>query len=463
MPVFVIVGTLLLGHVAGSQSPASPEVPTATEIRRILVDRIDIQHQGVGIVVGVIDSAGRRVLAYGGRDTTVPQPVNHESVFEIGSATKVFTSLLLADAVQRGEVALTDPISKYLPNGVQTPQRGGRSITLQDLATHTSGLPRLPTNLAPKDPGNPYADYTEPQLYSFLASYELPRDIGSRYEYSNLGAGLLGHLLARRAGVDYETLVRTRITEPLGMASTAITLTDPLKQRLAAGHNDRRERVPGWDIPTLAGAGALRSTADDVLKLLAAQLGYTPSSLAPAMASMLAVRRPTGTPGLEIALGWHILSAPGGREIVWHNGGTGGYRSFIGFDPKNRTGVVVLSNMFTSAGVDDIGRHLLDASLPLIQAPAVRKEVSLTPEQLDRNAGKYELAPTFVLTVTRDGNRLFLQATGQPRFELFAESERNFFLKAVDAQVTFEAEGQGRATRLILHQNGAHQPATRIE
>jgi CubicO group peptidase (beta-lactamase class C family) len=184
------------------------------------------------------------------------------------------------------------------------------------------------------------------------------------------------------------------------------------------------------------------------------------------MASMLAVRRPTGTPGLEIALGWHVLSLPGGpsgREIVWHNGGTGGYRCFIGFDPSERTGVVVLSNMFTNAGVDDIGRHLLDASLPLIQPPAVRKEVALTPEQLDRNVGKYELAPTFVLTVTRDGNRLFLQATGQPRFELFAASERDFFLKAVDAQVTFEAEGQERATRLILHQNGAHQPAKRIE
>jgi D-alanyl-D-alanine-carboxypeptidase/D-alanyl-D-alanine-endopeptidase len=464
--VFIMLGTLLFGHVSGSQSTVPSEVPTDTEIRRILADRIDTQHQGVGIVVGVIDTRGRRVVAYGNTDTTAPQPVNHESVFEIGSATKVFTSLLLANAVQRGEVALTDPISKYLPTGVKTPQRAGKSITLLDLATHTSGLPRLPTNLAPKDTGNPYADYTVPQLYSFLASYELTRDIGSRYEYSNLGAGLLGHLLARRAGVDYETLVRTRITEPLGMASTAITLTDPLKQRFAAGHNDQRERVPSWDIPTLAGAGALRSTADDVLKLLAAQLGYAPSPLAPAMASMLAVRRPTGTPGLEIALGWHILSlpgGPGGREIVWHNGGTGGYRSFIGFDPKERTGVVVLSNMFTNAGVDDIGHHLLDASFPLIQPPAVRTEVAITPEQLDRNVGKYELAPTFILAVTREGNRLFLQATGQPKFELFAESERDFFLKAVDAQVTFEAEGQGRATRLILHQNGAHQPAKRIE
>ncbi len=343
------------------------------------------------------------------------------------------------------------------------PQHGDRQITLEDLATHTSGLPRLPSNLAPKDAGNPYADYTVAQLYAFLSAYDLPRDAGSRYEYSNLGAGLLGHVLARRAGVDYETLVRTRITGPLAMASTAVTLTDPLRQRLAAGHNDRRERVPNWDIPTLAGAGAIRSTANDMLILLAAELGYVPSPLAPAMKAMLAVRRPTGVAGLEIALGWHVLSTPAGREIVWHNGGTGGYRSFIAFDPKARTGVVVLSNMFTSAGVDDIGRHLLDESLPLIQPPVERKEVTLTPELLDRYVGRYELAPAFILTVTREGNRLFVQATGQPKFELFATSEREFFLKAVEAQVTFEAEGQERATRLILHQNGAHQPARRIE
>ena len=270
-------------------------------------------------------------------------------------------------------------------------------------------------------------------------------------------------MLARRAGVDYETLVRTRITGPLSMTSTAIALPGALRQRLAAGHNDRGERVPNWDIPTLAGAGAIRSTANDMLILLAAELGYVPSSLAPAMKAMLAVRRPTGVAGLEIALGWHVLSTPAGREIVWHNGGTGGYRSFIGFDPKARTGVVVLSNMFTSAGVDDIGRHLLDESLPLMQPPVERREVTLTPELLDRYVGRYELAPAFILTVTREGNRLFVQATGQPKFELFATSEREFFLKAVEAQVTFEAEGQERATRLILHQNGAHQPARRIE
>src|SRR5205823_14852796 len=143
----------------------------------------------------------------------------------IGSISKVFTSLLLSDMVQRGEVALTDPIAKYLPAGVKVPERGGRSITLVDLSTHTSGLPRLPSNLNPKDQSNPYADYSVEQLYQFLSSYTLPRDIGAMYEYSNLGGGLLGHVLARRAGTDYETLMVSRIAGPLNMSSTRIVLS----------------------------------------------------------------------------------------------------------------------------------------------------------------------------------------------------------------------------------------------
>jgi serine-type D-Ala-D-Ala carboxypeptidase/endopeptidase len=455
----ISLGAWLLGQGAAA---LPPEPPGDAEIRKILVDRIDTQHQGVGIVVGIVAPSGRRIISYGNLDKTTNRPVDGDTLFEIGSATKVFTSLLLADAVARGEVALTDAVSTHLPADVKMPERGGKKITLQDLATHTSGLPRLPLNLAPKDPSDPYADYSVRQLYECLSTYELPRDIGSRYEYSNLGAGLLGHVLARRAGMDYETLVRARITEPLGMTVTVITVPNPLKPRLAGGHNAQLAPVPNWTIPTLAGAGALRSTTNDLLTFLSANLGYTKSPLAPAMASMLAVRRPTGTTGLEIALGWHIFTTPSGGEIVWHNGGTGGYRSFLGFDPKRRAGVVVLSNTFTNAGVDDIGRHLLDASAPLLEPRTERKEVAANTKLFDGYVGRYELAPNFILTVTRDGDHLFLQATGQPKFEIFAESDRDFFLKVVDAQITFQIDDSGRATGLILHQNGAHRPAKRI-
>jgi serine-type D-Ala-D-Ala carboxypeptidase/endopeptidase len=452
--------TLLSG---AAQSPPGSLAPSDAEIRKILVERIDTFHQGVGIVVGVIEPQGRRVIAYGSLDQGDPRPLNGDTIFEIGSATKVFTSLLLADMVQRGEVGLTDPIAKYLPAEVKVPQRGGRSITLVDLSTHTSGLPRLPTNFHPKDPANPYTDYTVEQLYQFLSTYQLTRDIGSQFEYSNLGGGLLGNVLARRAGMDYEALVRSRITGPLNMTSTAITLSSEMKTRLAVGHNDQLNAVPNWDVPALAGAGALRSSANDLLMFLAANLGYTQSTLAPAMAAMVAVRRPTGAPGLgEIGLGWLIVK-PTTDEIVWHNGGTGGYRSFMGYDRSTRVGVVVLSNTFTAAGVDDIGMHLLDPHVPLLPAPKEHKEITVDPKLFDGYVGRYQLAPNFILAITREGNYLYAQATGQPKIEIFPESDREYFYRVVDAQITFETDSNGRATALTLHQNGANMSAKRIE
>jgi CubicO group peptidase (beta-lactamase class C family) len=445
----------------------SPTVPSDADIRQILADRIDRDRQSVGIVVGVIegnaanDARNRRVITYGALEKGDPRPLTSDTIFEIGSVTKVFTSLLLADMVRRGEVALTDPVATYLPADVKVPERNGRTITLQDLATHTSGLPRLPTNIVPKDPANPYADYSVAQLYQFLSTYTLTRDIGSRYEYSNLGGGLLGHVLARHAGMDYEALVRSRITGPLGMTSTSVTLSADQQRRLAVGHNDRLASVPNWDAPTLAGAGALRSTTNDMLTFVAANLGTTTSPLVSAMSAMLAERRPTGMPGLDVALAWHVFTR-NGDEIIWHNGGTGGYRSFIGFRPRTKVGVVVLSNAFTVAGVDDIGLHVLDARLPTWQPPKAHTEVAVDPNLLDGYVGAYQLAPNFVLTVTREANRLFVQATGQPRFEVFAEAAKEYFLKAVDAQLSFVTNADGRATAVVLHQNGANVTGQRI-
>jgi CubicO group peptidase (beta-lactamase class C family) len=316
--------------------------------------------------------------------------------------------------------------------------------------------------MQPKDSANPYADYTVAQLYQFLSSYQLTRDIGSQFEYSNLGGGLLGLALARRAGTDYEALVRARITGPLGMSSTGITLTPEMKARLAVGHNDQLAAVSNWDLPTLAGAGALRSSANDMLTFLAANLGYVKSPLAPAMASMLAERRKTGVPAFpEIGLGW-LIAKPSSYEIVFHNGGTGGYRSFVGFDPKNRVGVVVLSNTFTAAGVDDIGMYLLDSHAPLLAAPKEHKEAAVDAKLFDGYVGRYELTPNFVLTITREGGQLFAQATNQSKVQIFPESAREFFLKVVDAQITFEVDKGGRATGLVLHQNGANMPAKRV-
>jgi CubicO group peptidase (beta-lactamase class C family) len=273
---------------------------------------------------------------------------------------------------RRGEVALTDPVSRYLPTGVTMPGRNGREITLADLSTHSSGLPRMPSNFKPKDSANPYVDYSVQQLYDFLSGHRLARDVGSQYEYSNLGAGLLGHVLSRRAGMSYEALLRSRILDPLGMSDTRISLTPEMKARLAVGHKETPRTtdnpfgltpVPNWDIPTLAGAGALRSTANDMLTFLAANLGYVKTPLASAMADQIATRRPSDGSDFEVGYGWRIQTKYE-STIVWHGGATGGYRCYIGFDPKARAGVIVLSNVLMPL-MDDIGPHLLNPKYPL--------------------------------------------------------------------------------------------------
>ena len=424
-------------------------LPSDSAVHAILLTRVsalpDTGKHGEGIVVGLLDQ-GRRIVAVG---------VDADDVFEIGSITKVFTASILADMVSRREVRLDDPVAKYLPSSAHIPSRNGRQITLLDLATQSSGLPRMPSNFTPRDSTNPYADYSVQQLYAFLSGYQLTRDIGASYEYSNLGVGLLGHALALKAGTSYEQLVTRRILTPLQMKETAITLTPALRARLALGHGGDGHVVPNWDLPTLAGAGALRSTAADMLTFLVANLDSTRAPLSRTLQQTHGERHATDNPNLKIGLAWHILSRPAGT-IVWHNGGTGGYRSFIGFDPARHVAVVVLCNN-GNENVDDIGFHLLDETFPLSPPRQRHTEVAVDSLILQRYVGEYELAPTFHIVITREAAHLFAQATAQPRFAIFAESDSTFFLKAVDAQLTFRADG------LVLHQNGQHVPGRKVQ
>ena len=443
---------------ARAEERATRPVVSGAQIESILKDRVDLYQHGVGIVVGVIDAEGRRVFSYGELRRGEHQRPDGDTIFEIGSITKVFTTTVLADMVARGEVTLDEPVAKLLPETVHVPERGG-AITLEHLATHSSGLPRLPDNLTPADVSNPYADYTVEQLYAFLSGYQLPRDVGATVEYSNLGVGLLGVALARRAGSDYESLVKARITGPLGMKDTTITLTPAQQQRFATGYGVDLQPTSHWDIPTLAGAGALRSTANDMLTFLAANLGLVESPLAAAMAEASRPRRDSGLPDMEMGLAW--LTRKGAHsEIVWHNGGTGGFHSFIGFDRHQGRGVVVLANC--AHNIDDIGFHLLDASIPLaeLQAPS---EVAKLPEAvLEEYVGRYQLAPGFILTVTRDGDALWIQATGQGKAQVYPKSRDEFFYQVVDAQVSFGRDGQGKVDHLVLHQGGADQKAAKL-
>lgn len=331
---------------------ASDRTSELESLARARVERI----RSGGMVLATIDADGRSSVAADGDAGPGALPLDADSVFEIGSITKVFTATLLADMVDRGEVKLDDPVQKFLPSSVRVPQRGGRQITLLDLTTQSSGLPRMPDNLRPRNPTNPYADYTVDQMYAFLSEYKLTRDIGAQYEYSNLGVGLLGHALARQACKSYETLVTERILKPLHMAHTGITLTPWMQRHLVKGHDSTGAVVANWDIPALAGAGALRSTMNDMLVFTRANLTPPGRRLHRAMKATHASRRPTGRPDLSVGMGWHIRRA-NGHDIVWHNGGTGGYHTWIGFDEARGIAAVVLTD--TQVGADDLGYELL--------------------------------------------------------------------------------------------------------
>lgn len=354
-------GTLLLLLLAllAPQPAGARQFPADSTIQRILRERVE-SGRNTGIVVGVLDTSGTRVVAYG--TSSVPDlPLDSRTLFEIGSVTKTFTTSLLAEMVARGEVRLDEPVADLLPDSVHVPEWNGRRITLLDLATHTSGLPRNPTNLHPEDPEDPWANYTPSDLYHFLDSYRLPRAPGTTVEYSNVGMGLLGYALALREGKSYEALLIDRILGPLGMADTRITLSPSQRARLAQGHDHDGKPVEHWHLPTLAGAGALRSDLDDLFRYLAANLGTSESFLTPILGETHQIRTAINDT-LSVALGWMVNRAHPARPIWWHDGETGGFSAFIAFDPTGWRGVVVLTN--EANRVNDVGFRILEAAVP---------------------------------------------------------------------------------------------------
>ncbi len=451
----VVTLFLLTGFFPGAyaQSTLSEEVTSNIKAR------ID---QGInpGIVVGIIDAEGPRYYSFGVKSLKTKEPVNEHSVFEIGSISKTFTGILLADMVTKGEVKLDDPLQKYLPAGVTAPTKDGASIKLVHLANHTSSLPRMPDNFKPANPANPFADYSEKQLYDLLNNYKLTREIGSEYEYSNYAAGLLGHILAAKKGVSYEKLMIDVIAKPLDLNDTRIAFTPKMKANLAMGHSNGVE-VENWDIATLEGAGAIRSTAVDMLKYLNANMGKVKSKLYPALQLSHKDTRPEGSKPM-VGLGWHKESSEE-PIIIWHNGGTGGYKSFIGFTKGGDKGVVVLTN--SSASVDDLGMHLLDPKSPLkaMKAPEATKDIVVDEKTLDTYVGQYELAPTFMLTVSRDGEQLKVQATGQEKFPVYAKAPNIFYYKVVEAQLTFNQGDDGKVKSVTLHQGGRQTTGKKLE
>lgn len=311
--------------------------------------------KNVGLVIGVIEDGESHVYAYGKIATDSDVTPDESTVFEIASVGKTFTATVLAEMSLRGELDLDDSIENFLPDDVRTPQSKGRSITLHDLATHCSGLPCMPPNFREGDPLNPYADYTIEEMYEALGQIELTEPIGWVYEYSNFGFGLLGHLLELKLASSYEQIVIDRLCAPLELNATRMTLDESLKRRLAVPHANGKPVVV-WEDTTMAGAGSFLSTAGDMIRFLSAHFNAGDSPLKKAMSLTIQKRRPTNAPATAMGLGWHVDSE-NALDIVWHNGGSGGSRSYAAMLPSSKTAVVVLSN--STSSVDDLGKKLL--------------------------------------------------------------------------------------------------------
>ncbi len=439
-----IVGPLLL---------ILPFLSWAQNIEEKIRQRVEFQ-ETPGIAVGIYENGKTTYYTFGAANVQTKEPISSKTLFEIGSITKTFTTEMAAQMQVQKKLSLSDEAQRYLPGNMVLPEKNGMAITLEHLATAHSGLPRMPMNFAPSDPENPYVDYTETELAGFINHCELPRDPGSQYEYSNLGMGMLGYILSRIGKKPYAVLVDQLILNQLKMNHTFVSgqRTD---LQLATGYSGIQP-VKAWtwnNESVLTGAGGLISNAEDMMTYLVANL-RAKSNTTPLDQAMALTHTPRKDAGkMKIGYGWHIRD----EDIVWHNGGTGGFRSFAGFSVTKNKAVVVLTN--SNTGADDLGFHLLNNVYDLKE---LKKPHPVSEEVLKEYVGRYEVAPTFVLTISYEGGQLMLQATNQPKASIYAETDSKFYLKVVNAQVEFVRDENGQVSKLVLYQNGAVIPGKRI-
>lgn len=358
------------------------EVDDDNAIRDILRRRVEMEKRSVGMAVCVVTPNRKRIVTWGRERLSDNRPVTAETVFEIGSVTKVFTALLLADMARRGEVKLGDPVSRHLPSDFKMPLRDGHDITLTDLVTHTSGLPRWPLLSGDSVPSQAAIDAASrislEDFKAWLANLQLPQNpaAAGAWWYSNVGYALLGMALAHRGGLSYEALLQTRVIDPMGLRDTTFHPTAAMRARLAEGHDVNLMPLPPFEGGIYLAAGALRSTPRDLAHFAAAILPGSGFPIAQDSALLLTIRREALWLRGKQALGWEVLDAPGGA-FVSKDGVTFGQATSIVFDPEQRVAVVALSNTHPQPdpnnstlsgggiGAADIARHLLRPKIPL--------------------------------------------------------------------------------------------------
>jgi D-alanyl-D-alanine-carboxypeptidase/D-alanyl-D-alanine-endopeptidase len=441
---------------ATSDAVGAPDLPSPEELAAWLQPLVD-QRYVHGMAVGLVDRTGTVVQGYG-RVGDTGAPPDGDTIFQVGSVTKTFVSTWLATRVVAGQLHTGDPVQPLLPAGVTVPTFQGTPITLEDLATHTSGLPDAPTNLAPADGLNPWADYTTQDLYAFLAGYSLPYAPGTQWAYSNTGEDVLGIALGLHDGVTFEQGLHAIVAAPLGLADTTTALTPEQEQRLSPGYDGDLQPIEPWTFTdATAPCGALRSTVHDLLRYASAQMGLVPSPLSDAMKLTQRPIHPTSLPGWSIGLNW-IVSTDG--RTVWHNGGVYGAGAFVGFDPTAQKAAVVLVDTGEQATVTTVGFDpVTSVGLLLVQwlqgtpppalASILPQTIALAPAQLQPLAGTYALdGGAGSLAIALQGGALVLtQADVWPRpMVLYPTSSTSFTCREAPLSLDFAVAGDGGAT-----------------
>jgi len=437
--------------------PAMAVLPTNADVAALLDKHLIANQRAKGVAVALVDAGGIRVVTAGvARDG---QPLTADNVFEIGSVTKTFTGLLLAIAEEKGEAKLDDPVEKFLPGGLKLRDTAGEPVRLVDLATQRSGLPRLASNMLPRDAKNPYADYTEADLLDFIKNFTATRARNAQYEYSNIGFGLLGYALVRAAKAEsFDALLTERVLKPLAMTSTTADASK-FADRLVQPHDANLRPTPPWVLPLAhAGAGAVRSTAGDMGRYVEAVATLKDSTLSKAIG--LATTTREAGPGRINPIGLAWMSIPfAGRRIMNHDGGTFGSSSSLMVDRDAREGVFIVAN--TSVKLTDIALHLMDQrhSLAPREFPKV---VSVGADVLARYAGSYRLTDDMTIVIRVNESKVTAQATRQGEFEIFPETSTRFFAKVAPIAITFGEIKDGRAREFVIEQNGIKRTALRL-
>ncbi len=446
---------LLTAISIAALAPAPAHAFDDAEMARQVGQRLQGDRTGACMAVAVVERE-RVARTFQCADDKDLARIGPDAAFEIGSVSKTMTAALLAELIGQGRGTLDDTLASWLPEGTAVPEYQGQPILLRHVVTHTSGLPALPSRLGATDMADPYANLDEAALLASLGDATLTAAPGSRFEYSNFASMVLSYAVARRAGMDFESLLRQRLFAPLGMRGAYVG-DPPAGVRAAVGHTANARPTPAWHFATnLAGVGGARATLDDMVRYVQGSLGWTDAPIRAALQSTHAQLSE------QPAMGMNWMRVPvKDRVVLMHEGGTGGFSALVALDPQRQRGAVILSDTSWSSigGLDSLGLHLVDDAFPLGKP---RREAAPEPALLEALAGEYRLQGATKVTLRQRDGRLYVQADGQEEAAMGHDDAGDFYPLETDAVLRPQRKADG-SYGFTWMQMGAVLPATRID